>query len=145
MAYTPRSRTLAKLVRLRARHEGVLHAAQLRWLDYSTGHRLFHVFRNELGAEVGYIVWAHFSDESVLRLARNRQYPVYEYEWIEGITHFILDVSFQDGRRRLTRADLDAAFVRDVDKIAYVKRDRLQLLRRVGDRFRRVGVDRFVR
>lgn len=144
MAYKKNPKKFFKLMTMRARRDGVLEAAQIRWLDFCTGHKMFHVFKNAIGAKVGYIAWAHFGDEAILRLVRSRQLPIYEYEWTEGITHFILDVCFTDGRRRLSRSQIRDLFVRDVDKVAFIRRNEVRFYRQIAGRFTKVTLDHFI-
>ncbi|HEX8127047.1 MAG TPA: hypothetical protein VF548_15840 [Allosphingosinicella sp.] len=79
------------------------------------------------------MIWAQFNDETVHRLLTRRQYPLYRHEWDEGIVNFILDVSYRNGRYRLARSDIESALPADVHKLAYVHRNRLTLIQRLGE------------
>lgn len=144
MAYKLDLEAFHRILSFRARSCAPLDGALVRWIDFSTGHGFHHIFRNEVGAEVGYMIWAQFNDETVGRLLNRRQFPLYRHEWDEGIVNFILDIFYANGRYRLERSRIEAALPPDVDKVAYVHRNRLNLIRRMSGSLIRVGPDRFL-
>lgn len=139
MPYEADHETFSEICLLRLGRGG-LHSELVRWIDNSSGHKMTKLFKNRLGAKIGYVAWGLLSDETLIRLIKINLFPTYQYEWEEGINHFIFDICYYgNGSKRLQRRDLHSIFPRDVDKVAYVRNGELRLLRKYASGFRRVG------
>lgn len=144
MTYKPNPQAFYELASMRMRGDGSIHLAQLRWINFSTAAGMYHTFQNEVEALVGYVIWANVNDETVIRLGRFKRFPTYGYEWDEGSVVLILDLFYSNNGYRPSRSLVLQAFPRDIDRIAFVKRDTLKLYRSINGRFRRVRLDQFV-
>lgn len=133
-----------KLVSMRLQRDSNFSVAHLKWIDFSVGYGLYHVFQSALKAPIGYIIWAYVDDETIVRLHDRKRFPVYGYEWSEGVTTLVLDIVYLGSTPRLSAALLRKALPRDTDRIAFLRRGSVGLYRQIGRKASKVSLGQFV-
>jgi len=113
-----------------------LTSETLRFLKNSVMKEKYNVVRDINDRPIGYIAWASVNIETLQRLNRTGIFPQYFYEWDEGDITLILDILLILQQKEITMKTLISDFVRQKNKIAYVKRDRLFFFSKSNDRFR---------
>ncbi|HLL32191.1 MAG TPA: hypothetical protein VK403_14480 [Allosphingosinicella sp.] len=142
--YNPRPDDFFKLLSARIQDDSFLHASQLRSMAFSVGLGQYAFFESPVESCSGYIIWAFVCDDTIIRLHDEKRFPSYVYEWSEGTIALILDICFRQSGARPTASMVRQALPRDIDRVAFVKRDRLRLYRSVAGRTTKVSLAEFV-
>ena len=93
------------------------------WIDPAIFHGQIKVFYNQRGAGVGYITWAHCSDEVVESFATKHDFLPHLSEWNEGGDPFVVDFLVLPGHLKLVIDYINEFMFAGYDTLRAIKRD----------------------